>query len=89
MAKQLFESYITNRQPFVQINDIRSNVITTNIGVPHGSVLCPLLFNIYINYLHKCTNDFDILNYADDTRVLSTINQFYNHSTGMNDNTNN
>ena len=49
VVKQLFESYITNRPQVVQINDIRSYVITTNIGVPQGSVLVPLLFNIYIN----------------------------------------
>ena len=48
VAKRLFESYITNRQQFVQINYIRSKVITTNIGVPQGSVLGPILFNIYI-----------------------------------------
>ena len=42
VAKQLFESYITNRQQFVQNNDIRSKVITTNIGVPQGSVLGPI-----------------------------------------------
>ena len=48
VAKQSFESYITNRQQFVKINDMRSNIITTNIGVPQGSVLGPLLLNIYI-----------------------------------------
>ena len=54
VAKQFFECYITNRQQFVQINYIRSNVITTNIGVPQGSVLGPLLFNIYIYiYIYK------------------------------------
>ena len=73
VAKQLFESYITNRQQFVQINDIRSKVITTNIGVPQGSVLGTILFNIYINDIHKCTNNFDIINYADDT------NTYINH----------
>ena len=89
VAKQLFESYITNRQQFVQINDIRSKVITTNIDVPQGSVLGPILFNIYINDLHKCTNKFYIINYADDTTLISTINQFNNHGTGMNDTINN
>ena len=44
----VFESYITNSQQFVQINYIRYNVTTTNIGVPQGSVLGPLLFTIYI-----------------------------------------
>ena len=30
----------------------------------------------------------DVLNYAHDTTLISTINTFDNHSTGMNDNTN-
>ena len=85
VATQLVESYITSRQQFVQINYIRSNVITSNIGVPQGF----LLFNIYVNVLHKCTNNFDIINYADDTTLISAIHQFDNHSTGMNDNINN
>ena len=42
-----------------------------------------------MTYVHKCTNTFDIINYADDTTLISTINQFDNHSTGMNDNINN
>ena len=32
VAKQLFKSYITNTQQFVQVNDIRYNVITTKLA---------------------------------------------------------
>ena len=82
VAKQLLESYIRNRQQFVQIDNNRSRTITLNIGVPQGSVLGPLLFNIYINDMCKSTKCFDIINYADDTTLITTLSNLKktNHS---------
>ena len=73
MAKDWFISYLDNRQQTVTINNNTSSIISISCGVPQGSVLGPLLFLIYINDFHLCSDIFDFHLFADDA------NLFYRH----------
>ena len=49
-----------------------SNWATINRGVPQGSVLGPLLFNIFINDLFFSGILSNIANYADDNHLFNS-----------------
>ena len=44
--------------------------------MPQGSVIGPLLFNIAINDLTSATAKFDHIMYADDTTLISILENF-------------
>jgi hypothetical protein len=46
-----FASYLSDRQQRVRINSSLSSSLTIRHGVSQGSILGPLLFNLYINDL--------------------------------------
>ena len=45
----LLASYLSNRNQRVKIGHDRSKWVTLSKGVPQGSILGPLLFNIFLN----------------------------------------
>ena len=61
-----FESYLTNRQQCVRLNNVTSTMLPILYGVPQGSILGPILFSIYINEIADIV-DCGIVLYADDT----------------------
>ena len=70
-AVSFMRSYLTNRLQRCKINNSFSEWAKISAGVPQGSILGPLLFNIFINdilFLQKC----DLANYADDSTIYTS-----------------
>ena len=66
-----FDNYLSNRKQRVKINDFFSCWSEILFGVPQGSVLGPLLFNIFICDMFYFMKDYEIANYADDSTPFS------------------
>lgn len=78
-----FRSYLTNRRHRVVIfqnnEETLSDVAPTELGVPQGSILGPILFIIFLNDLSMITDSkpyIKMINYADDTDLSIKADTF-------------
>ena len=66
-----FYSYLKRRKQNVKINNTNSIFQVLLSGVPQGSRLGALLFNIFINDLYLWITKTDLLNFADDNTITA------------------
>jgi len=65
----LIANYLNQRSQEVKVNNSVSDRLSITSGVPQGSILSPILFNVFINDL-SFNNDCMLFKYADDTTIV-------------------
>ena len=77
-----FESFLVGRTQKVKIENSFSEKLPVKYGVPQGSVLGPILFNIYTRSLYKLIEKqgFNTSGYADDNNAHQPFALTFQHN---------
>ena len=86
---KLLLDYLTNRKQRTKIGSFFSSWHYTDTGVPQGSILGPLLFNIFINDLFISITKSEVCNFADDNTLYSSNKDLDHVFNNLFDNLNN
>ena len=70
IAQDWVKSYLENQTQFIQFDSTRSYSRKISRGIPHGSILGPLLFIVYVNILPTVSSLTQSLLFADDTSIF-------------------
>ena len=70
-ALKWLHSYLIDRKQSVLVNGEMSDSRSVVLGVPKGSILGPLLFNIYVNSLPNAAENTRVILDADDAVLIS------------------
>ena len=81
-ALKWFRSFLTGRTQRIRINDSLSGCLDVLFGVPQGSVLGPVLFNIYTRSLYNVIRKagFSTSGYADDSNARLSFSLTFQHN---------
>jgi hypothetical protein len=70
----LLKNYLEEREQRVKVGGTYSEWSQLFKGVPQGSILVPVLFNVFINDIFLFVKDSTIYNYTDDNTVSNCDN---------------
>lgn len=65
-----FRSYLSERVQSVRVGPHLSDMQRVTHGVPQGSILGPLLFNLYVNEISSMCKDCKIESFVDDSKLF-------------------
>ena len=73
-ALKLMHSYLSHRKQRTKVNHAYSSWKEILFGVPQGSVLAPILFNIFLSDFFLVISDIDFSSYANDNTIYDSGN---------------
>ena len=81
IAYKWFSSFLYDRTMSVKVNESYSKVHVLKSGVAQGSVLGPVLLNIYIRSFYKFVEreGFEIKGFADDHQIYASFSPTYQY----------